>query len=43
MYRELAGEPLDAVENRLYENLLECLVCRLNERKAFGEGGNLHE
>jgi len=36
MYRELAGEPLDAVENRLYENLLECLVCRLNERKASG-------
>ncbi len=43
MYRELAGEPLDAVENRLYENLLECLVCRLNERKASGERGNRHE
>ena len=43
MYRELAGEPLDAVENRLYENLLECLVCRLNERKASGERGTRHE
>ena len=43
MYRELAGEPLDAVEDRLYENLLECLVCRLNERKAAGERGNRHE
>ena len=43
MYRELAGEPLDAVENRLYENLLECLVCRLNERKASGERVNRHE
>lgn len=43
MYRELAGEPLDAVENRLYENLLECLVCRFNERKASDETGNRHE
>lgn len=43
MYRELAGEPLDAVENRLYENLLECLVCRLNEKKASGERENRHE
>lgn len=43
MYRELAGEPLEAVENRLYENLLECLVCRLNERKASGEPGKRHE
>ena len=35
MYRELKKEPLDMVEQRMLENLLECIVCRLNEAKAF--------
>ncbi len=34
-YRELKQEPLEMVEERMLENLLECLVCRLNENKAF--------
>lgn len=33
LYRELAGEPLDIVEQRLLENLLECVICRLNDWK----------
>lgn len=30
MYWELHREPLELVEERMFENLLECLVCRLN-------------
>ena len=33
LYRELSGEPLDTVEQRLLETLLECVVCRLNDWK----------
>ena len=36
MYRELELEPLETVEEKMFENLLECLVCRLNEGKAAG-------
>lgn len=35
LYRELSGKPLETVEDRLLENLLECLICRLNESKAL--------
>lgn len=42
LYRELSGEPLDMVEQRLLENLLECVVCRLNEWKNEA-GGTVHE
>ncbi|MBQ9336456.1 MAG: hypothetical protein IJS14_04055 [Lentisphaeria bacterium] len=37
MYQELLREPLDMTENRMMENLLECIVCRLNE----GKGGRI--
>ena len=40
LYRELAQEPLESVEERMFENLLECLVCRLNESKAGGKEGS---
>ena len=42
LYRELSGEPLDTVEQRLLENLLECVVCRLHEWKSE-TGGPVHE
>lgn len=42
LYRELSGEPLDTVEQRLFENLLECVVCRLNDWKNE-TGGPAHE
>lgn len=38
MYRELSGESLDMVEQRLLENLLECVVCRLNDWKNANGG-----
>ena len=34
MYQELLQEPLEMTEIRLMENLLECVVCRLNEGKG---------
>lgn len=34
LYRELSVEPLEMVEQRLLENLLECVVCRLNDWKT---------
>lgn len=43
IYRELGQEPLEMVEERMLENFLECLVCRLNENKAFGRKENLDE
>ena len=30
-YRTLASEPLELVERRMLEDLLECMLCRLNE------------
>ena len=42
LYRDLSGEPLDTVEQRLLENLLECVVCRLNDWKTE-TGGPVHE
>ena len=38
LYHELSGEPLDMVEQRLLENLLECVVCRLNDWKNANGG-----
>lgn len=35
MYQELKLEPLDMVENRMLDNLLECLVCRLDEKRLW--------
>lgn len=42
LYRELSGEALDMVEQRMLENLLECVVCRLNDWK-METGGPDHE
>ncbi len=42
LYRELSGEPLDTVEQRLLETLMECVVCRLNDWKKE-TGGPDHE
>ena len=39
MFRELEQEPLETVEEKMFENLLECLVCRLNENRAAGGDG----
>lgn len=41
-YRELAQEPFETIENRMLENLLECLICRLNESKAFADPERSH-
>jgi len=41
IYMELEQEPLEMVEERMLENLLECLVCRLNENKAFDRKDNV--
>ena len=38
LYHELSGEPLDMVEQRLLENLLECVVCRLSDWKNANGG-----
>ena len=40
IYRELEQEPMEMVEERMLENLLECIVCRLNETKAFDRKEN---
>ena len=39
MYQELLQEPLEMTEIRLMENLLECVVCRLNEGKGGRAAG----